>query len=268
MMVSKNNLVGNTDKHCKEIDGVRFLDLVVEMYNFPGHIQKTSYDARMEGARMAEKILYKDIYDTLLSDVGGAHPRRPHPKFSPESLLNQIEKDRFAKWKISEGPGFMIPPEAYFRGIDWIPYDENQKFKVKVVSREIEIMKAKGYRGVVQIDAFVLDDGYSGNGNRLGCLVDVIHKNVVNDNIADGTTYSLIGGRIPVPMGGPHVPTFIENLRNVSLMVGKLPGDYFLEGFKGLQEKRINFHPINLQERKKMGEDRDRFFNSLRLNIK
>lgn len=163
------------------IDKCDSLDLVVVRYEFG---TKTDYSNRFEaiidGARMAENILYIDIHGGLQLDLdigwGGRSPDYPRPN---------EHNDGIASWQ----PNWHIPPYEYEAGIRWKPFDQMQQFDVKVGA----IPENENYRGVVQIVAYVWDDRINLNEEgRLGCLVDALHRNKDRILLAEGSRISIL----------------------------------------------------------------------------
>ena len=159
------------------------LDLVVERYIFRAwRPENNHFNALLSAARLAEGILYIDIYGALELDLikgwGKSGPDYPKPK---------RQQDKVAEWKSN----WIIPPYEYMAGIRWKPFDKMQQFQVKVEA----VKKSNQYEGRVNLEAYVWDDAEVPyiNSNRLGCLLDIVNRN--KDYIILAET-----GRIAIPM--------------------------------------------------------------------
>lgn len=233
------NLNLSTSKHGKIIGDIRYIDLVVERYEFGTKFEETNYEALIEGAWKAEKILYSDISGALQLDMNNfwgtdRHERSPNP-YSPD-----FQKDEFSKWRIKSNRKWAIPAEAYFQGVEWYPYDGFQKFSTQVITRQTD----KGYYGVIKIDAFVIDDTIP--GKRLGCLLDVIHRNAQEYNPFKQEKEGIllaVGTRIAVPYG----LDFRKTLEDVRIF--DYAGKSTLMGFNDIRENKLPFKSINIKDR-------------------
>jgi hypothetical protein len=143
------------------------VDLRVERYEFKTQPKDNIVLAMLQAARDAEIMLYYTINGALQLDLRNLWGQFNLDLKYPEH--DQEGKDIQAEWRSQR---WMIPLEAYLTGVDWLPFDQMQKFIVKCEAREIESKQV----GIIKMDAFV-PKGYKITGrDRTGCLIDIIHR--------------------------------------------------------------------------------------------
>lgn len=177
-MTKQDNLTTKSKRPKWIPQGNPWMDLVVERYLIKASDGLSHYEAIMDAARTAERILYADITGALQRDL-----KIPTTSFCSYDKFRRNNGDglSIASWR---GKDWIIPPYLYEDGIDWVPFDGMQKFHVTIPST--------GRTGIVEVNAFVWDDTSKTNFWRLGCLADIVNTN-------SKAIISAEGGRLQIP---------------------------------------------------------------------
>jgi hypothetical protein len=243
-MVTQDNLNAKSQRPDWISQDTPWMDLVVERYTIKTSNKPNYYQAIMEAAWAAEKILYWDIGGALqldLQDLWGKSTCK-----YPDSRIEH--KDAIATWKAT---GWLIPPYLYEDGVDWVPYDGMQKFHVKTHADSLPLPK-EGYAGIVEVNAFVWDDTSKTNFWRLGCLADIVNRNSKNLILAEG-------GRLQIPLDKNQT----KDIKDATL--DKYSTDWVVSGFEfppndigDISYRKITLNPIDIAQRNEMCNFRDR----------
>jgi hypothetical protein len=216
------------------------LDLIIERYRFNSRPCSNQQAAVKEAARLAENILYIDVYGALQLDMAIGWGRHP-----PEYPKPREREDGVASWK----PNWHIPPYEYERGIRWKPFDGMQQFDVSIEVQQHEDV----YQGVVKIVAYVWDDGEGMGDGRMGCLLDIINRNREHVTLAETA-------KITIPNLGVNSKERINDAHLIDCMHPlTIHGFEFPPDENGdISYRKITFEPINVEQRRRDCAYRDR----------
>ena len=213
------------------------IDLRVEGYEFKTEPKEDNFSAILEAARTAENILYCGINGALQLDLRNLWGQSNLDLKYPE--VYQEGKDLQSQWRCHK---WMIPFEAYVMGLEWRPFDQMQKFRVKCETREIESKQV----GIIKMNAFVPEEYRITGHNRTGCLIDIVNR--YKDRLITAKTATI---RVPVAnlkeslLRCGLAETFDTKIR---LYGFGLPGD----------KEVIQFQDINIEDRCRDAAYRDR----------
>ena len=212
------------------------VNLVVERFSIKTEQFSTDkHDALMSAARLAETILFVDIFGAVFYDTVASWGKKTVEYPSPKRV-DTSDSCYKSNWH--------IPPYEYETGIRWKPFDCMQQFDVKVESRNTGAV----YQGVVKLIAYVWADSEM----RLGCLLDIVHRNEKQIEIAET-------GSVAVHMDNNSMDS-IDNAHLINWSGGwEVSGLNFSTDEKAYKSSQIiSFSPIDLRERIRDCAYRDR----------
>lgn len=211
------------------------LDLIVERFQFIADKAKDRHQALLNAARHAERLLYVDIYGAIFYDLiegwGKTSVSYPQP---PK------KNDDIASWNSN----WHISPYEYASGLRWKPFDGMQQFEVKLDVHQ----DGENYVGQVNLIAYVWKDGV----DRTGILVDIVGRNLNSIKNAENAIIKI-----------PSAMNTKQDIDNANILPygteDHLFGfEYYPDAIGDVSHKKIEFKPINLEERKEGMNYRDR----------